>query len=47
MMEDRRRYLDVGMNDCLVKPFTKQQLFDVLATQLASNGSAGRRATQR
>lgn len=34
MMEDRQRYLDVGMNDYLIKPFSRQQLFELLSAHL-------------
>lgn len=35
MMEDRRRYMEAGMNGCLIKPFSRQQLFDVLCVHLS------------
>jgi signal transduction histidine kinase/DNA-binding NarL/FixJ family response regulator len=34
MMEDRQRYIDVGMNDYLIKPFSRQQLCEVLGDYL-------------
>ncbi len=30
LSEDRQRYLDAGMDDYLIKPFTRQQLLDLL-----------------
>jgi signal transduction histidine kinase/CheY-like chemotaxis protein len=35
MLADRHRYLDAGMNDYLIKPFSRQQLFETLCIYLS------------